>query len=144
MKHFLDEITPEYPTLFRIPDPPESYKEFKSFLSRHSGSPDYSQYLNRFYNKFPRAEKEISSYLPTLQRIRILNMELLNQRNPHFFHLYPTKGEGIQPIERIERREGDGKFHGKVWTMLIFDFDFIFKKDQFETRKIYIPLGEGD
>jgi len=123
--------------LTRIPEPPESYIEFKCLI--YGLDDEVRQHvLKGLYKKNPEWKKEISSYMVRLYHIKNHNMSWAEMALAED-HLR-FQGSGIPPVEKIEIRESDGKKHGQSQWMLIVDFDYWREDDELKRRKIYIPL----
>ena len=71
----------------------------------------------RFYKKNPEARAEICQFFNWIEQ----------QRN-----------NGSLPYERIEIREADGRKHGHVVRMMIYDIEYWVQGGDIKKRKIYI------
>ena len=123
--------------LTRIPEPPESYVEFKCLIYGLDDE-ERQHALRGLYKKNPEWKREIAGYMIKLVNIRNHNMSWAEMALAED-HLR-FQGPGIPPVEKIEIRESDGKKHGNTQWMLIVDFDYWREDDALKRRKIYIPL----
>lgn len=123
--------------LTRIPEPPESYIEFKSLIYGLDDE-ERQHALRALYKKNPEWKREVGGYMIRLLNIRNYNLSwaemALAEDNLRF------QGSGIPPVEKIEIRESDGKKHGQIQWMLIIDFDYWREDGALKKKKIYIPL----
>jgi hypothetical protein len=118
--------------LKRIPYPPTTYIEFKA-LTYGLDQEEYEK-IKRKFLKEHNCKKEIEDYSRLFESIINYNYE--NSISPNYNFI----GEGITPIEKIELIEADGKKHGNVKWMMIYDIEYFYHKDKLIQRKLYIPL----
>ena len=102
-----------------ILDPPKTYIDFRCALH---GIPDdeINQKKRKFYEKANDGAKE--------EIIKFTNW------------LIDARIAMILPTEKIEVREADGKKHGRVEEMMIYDIEYWIEGNRIRQKKIYIPL----
>jgi hypothetical protein len=122
----------EQKPLKRIPQPPDIYVKFRA-ITYGLDQEEYERVSAKFY-KENSGKQDIIKYRKLLEKIVMHNFE--NSLNEN----YKIEGEGISPIEKIEVIEADGKKHGKVKWMMIYDIEYFYHKDKLMQRKLYIPL----
>jgi hypothetical protein len=123
--------------LTRIPEPPESYIEFKCLIYGLDDE-ERQHALRGLYKKNPEWKREIGGYMIKLLNIKNHNVSWAEMALAED-HL-TFQGSGIPPVEKIEIRQSDGKKHGQSQWMLIIDFDYWRQEGEPKRRKIYIPL----
>ncbi len=101
-----------------IIDPPDIYKQYRCALH---GVPDddIREAQRKFYRANPGARDKIIQFLEWIYRAR---------------------HEGTLPVERIQIRESDGKKHGRISRMMIYDIEYFEQENQIRERKVYIPI----
>ena len=99
-------------------EPPKSYIDYRCYIHRLSGS-ELSISQEKFFKKHSEQKTEICNFLNSLDEAR-QNSSL--------------------PIEKIEVRERDGKKHGYVMEMQIFDIEYWIEGGRIKQKKIYIPI----
>lgn len=104
-----------------ILNPPKSYIDYRCYIHGLSGQ-ELSSAQEKFYKKHSESKHEIIRFFNWMKDQR--DIELL-------------------PIEQIEIRENDGKKHGKVLKMVIYDIDYWIEGGQLKQRKIYIPQEDS-
>lgn len=52
-------------------------------------------------------------------------------------YLDNARADGTLPVERIEVKEADGKKHGQVLPMMIYDIEYWIQSGKVKMRKIY-------
>jgi hypothetical protein len=98
-------------------DPPDIYKQYRCAL-HDVPDEDVGEAQRKFYRANPGAREKI---------IHFLNW------------LYKARHEGILPIERIEIRESDGKKHGRISRMMVYDIEYFEHENRIRERRVYIP-----
>jgi len=99
-----------------ILNPSKNYIDYRCAVHRKEGD-DLEKAKKKFYKTF-NCEEEI---------------------NQCFNRLYEQRNNMTLPIEKIEIREGDGKKHGNVIAMMIYDIEYWRENKEIKKRKIYIP-----
>ena len=98
--------------------PPKSYVDYCCYVQGLSGQ-ELINAQEKFYKKNSEHKTEICQFFNSLKTQRE-NMTL--------------------PIEKIEIFESDGKKHGMVMTMMIYDIEYWIEGGEIKKRKIYVPL----
>ena len=101
-----------------ILDPLKVYIDFRAYVHGLSGA-ELMAAGEKFYRKNPEHKTEICQFFNWIE----------TQRNN--FSL---------PIEKVEVRGSDGKKHGVVRRMMIYDIEYWIQGGQIKSRKSYIPL----
>ncbi len=101
-----------------ILNPPEIYVKWRCHMHKVDCD-DFEKERKKFYDKFPETQQEISNFCNWLYEAR---------------HKYSL------PIEKIEVREEDGKKHGWIVPMMIYDIEYWLEAGNIKKRKAYIPL----
>jgi len=104
-----------------ILNPSENYINYRCYIYGLSGSGLVAA-QEKFYKKNLKLTPEISRYFNWM----------VEQRNN--FSL---------PVERIEVREMDGKKHGKVESMMIYDIEYYIEGGIIKQKKLYIPAEKA-
>ena len=99
-------------------DPPKVYVDFRCALHGIRDD-DIGEAQRKFYRANPGAREKI---------IQFLNW------------LYNARHEWTLPVERIQIRELDGRKHGRVSRMMIYDIEYFEHENQIKERRIYIPI----
>ena len=98
-----------------ILNPPQNYIDYKCAVHRLEGT-EFEEAKRKFY-KQNHCEEEIHQC---------------------FNWLYNARNEFSLPIEKIEIREADGKKHGRIVPMMIFDIEYWMENGRIMNRKIYM------
>ena len=101
-----------------ILDPPKVYIDYRCYVYGLSGTELMSAEQHWFKTR-ERVKTEICQFFNWIE----------TQRNN--FSL---------PIEKVEVRGSDGKKHGVVRRMMIYDIEYWIQGGQIKSRKSYIPL----
>lgn len=99
-------------------NPPQSYINYRCYVHGLSGS-ELSISQEKFYKKNSDQKTEICNCFNWLEIRRI---------------------EFSLPYENIEIRESDGKKHGYIMNMMIYDIEYWIETGRLKQRKIYIPI----
>ncbi len=102
-----------------ILDPPKAYIDFRCAI-RNANPEQFQFMMKKFYESNRGTESEI--------------IEFCNW-------VHESRHNGTLPSERVEIREMDGKKHGRVVPMMIYDIDYEIRGKDIIRRKIYVPLG---
>lgn len=97
-------------------NPPKSYIDYRCFIHELSG-PALVNAQERFYRKQSELKGEICTF---------------------FNELIKGRENRLLPFERIEIREQDGKKHGQVNRMMIYDIEYWIENGRIRQRKIYV------
>jgi len=101
---------------FKVFDPPQSYIDYRCYVYGLSG-PELAMAQHDFYKKKNDLRPEI---------IKFHNW------------LCDMREQCRLPVERIEVREADGKKHGRVESMMIFDIEYYLEGGRVMKRKVYV------
>ena len=110
-----------------ILNPPKSYINWRctthDWESARDSTPEkFNKIRDAFFKQFPDAEEEIRQFSKWLE----------NARN-----------ERTLPYEKIEIRESNGKKHGHIVRIMIYDIQYWREGKQVRNKKIYM-VNQGD
>ena len=99
-----------------ILNPPKSYINLRCEL-HDSGSIETKKSIReKFLKDNPGAKEEIAEFVGYMDDVR---------------------ADSTLPVERIEVREADGKKHGQVLPMMIYDIEYWIQGGKVKMRKLY-------
>lgn len=100
-----------------ILNPPPLYVKFRSMTHNKEGA-DFRYWRGEFYKAHEEAENDIKAV---------------------FDYLHYARHACILPIEKVEVFEADGKKHGRVESMMVYDIEYWREGGRTRSRKVYVP-----